>query len=65
MKIKIEGMSCSHCEMAVENALSKISGIKSYNVDLKKGEANIIGNPDQKIVIEAINKLGYKATLVE
>jgi copper chaperone len=65
MKLKIDGMSCNHCKMAVEKALAKISGVKSYSVDLEKGEASITGNPDQKLVIDAINKLGYKATLAD
>jgi copper chaperone len=65
MKIKIDGMSCNHCKMAVEKALTKISGVKSYIVDLEKGEAHITGNPDQKLAIDEINKLGYKATLAD
>jgi copper chaperone len=63
MKIKIDGMSCNHCKMAIEKTLSKISSVKTYEVDLEKGEANITGNPDLNLVISEINKLGYKATL--
>jgi len=65
MKIKIDGMSCQHCKMAVEKALSKVPGVTSYSVDLDKGEALVSGNPDTKSVVDAINKLGYQATLVE
>ena len=65
MKIKIDGMSCNHCKMAIEKTLSKISSVKTYEVDLEKGEANITGNPDLNLVIRKINKLGYKATLAE
>ncbi len=65
MKIKINGMSCNHCKMAVEKALAKINGVQSLTVDLAKGEADITGNPDQKTVIDAINKLGYQAALAE
>jgi len=56
-------MSCNHCKMAIEKTLSKISSVKTYEVDLEKGEANITGNPDLNLVISEINKLGYKATL--
>jgi copper chaperone len=65
MKIKIDGMSCNHCKMAVEKALAKINSVQSFTVDLEKGEANIEGNPDQKLVINSIAKLGYQATLAE
>jgi copper chaperone len=65
MKIKIEGMSCNHCKMAVEKALAKINDVKSYTVDLDNGEAIISGNPDRNLVIKEINKLGYKASLLE
>lgn len=65
MKIKIDGMSCNHCKMTVEKTLSKIKGIESFSVDLVKGEAIISGNPDQNLVIDEINKLGYRAVLAE
>ncbi|UCE08893.1 MAG: heavy-metal-associated domain-containing protein [bacterium] len=65
MKIKIDGMSCNHCKMAVENTLSNIQGIESFSVNLEKGEAEIIGNPDQSLIVDEINKLGYKTTLAE
>ena len=65
MKIKIDGMSCNHCKMTVEKILSKIEAVKSFEVNLEQGEAVIIGNTDPKLVIEEINKAGYRATLAE
>ena len=32
--IKIKGMSCNHCVMAVTKALNEIAGIKNVKVDL-------------------------------
>ena len=37
--IKIKGMSCQHCVMAVTRALSAVDGIKDVKVDLKSGIA--------------------------
>ena len=37
--IKIKGMSCQHCVMAVTKALGAIDGIKDVKVDLKSGQA--------------------------
>jgi copper chaperone len=61
-KIKIKGMSCNHCVMAVTKALNDIEGIKNVNVDLAKGEADYdeVKTPDMDIVRKAIKKAGYE-----
>ena len=38
--IKIDGMHCDHCKMAVENALNAIDGVQA-KVDLKKNQATV------------------------
>jgi copper chaperone len=40
-KILIEGMSCSHCVMAIEKALGELPGISHIRVDLKTNSAEI------------------------
>ena len=37
--IKIKGMSCQHCVMAVTKALTALDGVKDVKVDLKSGVA--------------------------
>lgn len=32
--LNVEGMSCSHCENAVKNAVGALNGVASVNVDL-------------------------------
>ena len=61
-KIKIKGMSCNHCVMAVNKALKEIEGIKDVKVDLEKGEATFEeAKPvDMNIVRERIKKAGYE-----
>jgi len=34
-KLKVEGMSCSHCEKTVKKAVSAIDGVSDVAVDLK------------------------------
>jgi len=34
--IKVEGMSCNHCVMAITKAVSALAGTSSVNVDLEK-----------------------------
>jgi len=60
--IKIKGMSCNHCVVAVSKALNEIEGIKDVKVDLQKGEATF-EEPiplDMNIVRERIKKAGYE-----
>jgi len=59
--IKIEGMSCNHCVMAVQKALSGIDGARNVNVDLQKGEATFdeAAPVDMNAVREAVKKAGY------
>lgn len=63
-KLIIEGMSCNHCVMAVEKALSKLD-LKVNNVEI--GSAEIEFNPDQlerSDLEEAINNSGFTLTEV-
>ena len=60
--IKIKGMSCQHCVMAVTKALSAIDGIKNVKVDLKSGEASYDETKpvDAKVIADAVKKAGYE-----
>jgi copper chaperone len=60
--IKIEGMSCDHCVMAVTRVLSGIDGITNVKVDLKKGRATFDETHpvDMKAITEAIYDAGYR-----
>lgn len=59
--IKISGMSCQHCVMAVTKALGGIDGIKDVRVDLEKGEATFTEEKsiDRGVVRERILKAGF------
>ncbi len=60
--VKIKGMSCQHCVMAVTKALGGIEGIKDVKVDLKSGEAAFAEEkavPPQ-LIREAIRKAGFE-----
>lgn len=60
--VKIKGMSCKHCVMAVQKALSGIAGVKDVHVDLEAGEARFEESApvDINTVREAIKKAGYQ-----
>jgi len=61
-QVKIKGMSCNHCVMAVSKALNEIEGLEDVNVDLGKGEATFTeAKPvDPLLIKERIKKAGYE-----
>jgi copper chaperone len=60
--IKIKGMSCNHCVMAVTKALGGIDGVSNVKVDLAKGEATFDETTpvDRNVVGERIRKAGFE-----
>jgi len=60
--IKIKGMSCQHCVMAVTKALNALDGVKDVKVDLKSGVATYeeIKEVVPKAFAAAIKKAGYE-----
>jgi copper chaperone len=57
--IKIEGMSCGHCKMAVENALKEVAGVTNVYVDLDKKEAVVAGSASITDLHQAVEEAGY------
>ena len=59
--VKIKGMSCNHCVVAVTKALNEIDGVTDVKVDLTKGEATFDeAKPvDMDMVNAQIKKAGY------
>jgi copper chaperone len=60
--IKIKGMSCNHCVMAVNKALNQIDGISDVQVDLEKGEATFDHGTsvDMAQIKQQIEQAGYQ-----
>ena len=44
IKIKVGGMTCSHCKESVENAVLSVKGVENTFADVKKGEVSILGS---------------------
>ena len=59
---KVTGMTCGHCQNAVEAAIGQLEGVRSVRVDLKAGEAKVVGNANDQAVTAAIKDAGYEAT---
>ena len=60
--IKIKGMTCRHCVMAVAKALSGMDGIRDVRVNLETGEASFTEEKpvDRALIRERISKAGYE-----
>jgi copper chaperone len=60
--IKVKGMTCQHCVMAVTKALGALEGIKNVQVDLKSGVATYeeVKPVDPQKITAAIKKAGYE-----
>ena len=63
--IKVSGMSCNHCKMAVENALKELKGVNEAKVDLPGNQVKVVYDPgavSRQAIVEAINEAGYQAS---
>ena len=66
VKFTIEGMTCEACEEHVNNELSKVSGVLTYNTSYATGSSLVTfdkSKVDAKTIETAINKTGYKAEI--
>lgn len=58
----VEGMSCSHCERAIKNAMNGLDGVSSTEVDLNAKTVTVhydTNHLDEMNLIAAIEEAGY------
>lgn len=62
LNLKIEGMTCGHCEMSVTKELSKLAGAQEIKVSAAEGTASlkIDDSVSHEEISEAIDEAGYK-----
>ena len=61
--IDVKGMTCAGCENHIEHEVGLLKGVKSVEASYSTGSATIEYLPailEEKKIIEAINKTGYK-----
>ncbi|MBO5847204.1 MAG: heavy-metal-associated domain-containing protein, partial [Bacteroidales bacterium] len=56
---EIEGMRCNHCRSNLEEALSKIDGVKNVSVSLEEKSAIVLGHFNKQDVIDCIREMGF------
>lgn len=60
--IKVEGMSCSHCENSVKKAVGALNGVDKVSVDLAGKKVTVEFDPEKvtgKQIFDAIEDQGY------
>lgn len=69
--LRVEGMSCGHCEMRVKQALMQVEGVQNAQVDHVDGVAIVTLSPQvgslspalQAQLESAVEEVGYRASL--
>ena len=62
--LKIEGMTCGHCVKSVTDALQRVDGVSSAEVDLSAGRAVVEHDEeraDSSVLVAAVADEGYTA----
>jgi copper chaperone CopZ len=58
----VAGMTCSHCQVAVTDEVTKVAGVSAVNVDLDTKLVQIDGSDiEPAAVVAAIDDAGYDA----
>lgn len=63
VELKVTGMTCAHCEKAVQEALAAVPGVTGVTVDRNSGVASVKGEADTGALISAVVEEGYQAEL--
>jgi len=58
----VPDMTCKHCQMAIENGLRRLPGVKRVSVDLREKTVGVDGELSLEEVTEAIRGVGYTPT---
>ncbi|MFC4389160.1 copper chaperone CopZ [Gracilibacillus marinus] len=63
--LHVQGMTCGHCKMSVEEALQELSGVTKAEVSLEEGTVTVTYNEEavsSDAMVEAIEEQGYDVT---
>ncbi len=66
MKLRVTGMTCSHCAHAVSEALAGVAGVERVvEVNVQQGEAVLEGSPKIPALLQAVREAGFQAEATE
>ena len=62
IRLKVNGMTCGHCENAVKKALASVPGVERVvDVSRERSEAIVEGSAGIDALVGAIKEEGYEA----
>ena len=64
-QLLISGMHCAACVRRVEKVLGKVEGVNFASVNLADQTAFVEGNADHQAMIQAVEKMGFGAEMLE
>ncbi|MCR5800409.1 MAG: heavy metal translocating P-type ATPase [Lachnospiraceae bacterium] len=62
-RYNVKGMSCAACVARVERAVNALDGVENVEVSLLTNSMTVEGTTEPSIIIEAVKKAGYKASV--
>ena len=61
LSYSVPGVSCAHCQRAIECEVSQVRGVESVEVDLDTKKVTVSGEPlDAAAIVAAIDEAGYE-----
>ncbi|MDR0807064.1 MAG: copper-exporting P-type ATPase CopA [Enterobacteriaceae bacterium] len=65
IQLLLSGMSCASCVNKVQKALESVDGVEQARVNLAERSAMVFGNPQQSALVDAVEKAGYGAEIIQ
>lgn len=67
ISLKVSGMDCAACTVAIQKSVEKVPGVHSASVDFDSQRATVItdGQADPRAVLKAVAVAGYKAEIAD
>lgn len=63
IRYRVTGMDCASCSIKIENALKRVDGVVSSQINIATGDVIVHGNFDQDVARQAIIRLGFEARI--
>jgi copper chaperone len=62
---RVPGISCDHCQHAIEGEVGKVAGVDQVGVDIEQRTVTVNGDVDDSAVRAAIDEAGYDVEAVQ
>ena len=63
--LSVPDMTCGHCRASVTEALSRLSGAGTVDVDLTAKTVRVDGKADTGEMIRALDSIGFPASVLQ